>query len=160
MKAIIKASAMLFCVLISAALFAQEGYEMKEGETIVIDENGKVVGKNISVDKTSKINSGLTEMRYKPKDLPYYEDGSLKIPGYIYQGKPEVDAQNYKKAKHLLYQNNPAEYERIFGSKKQDNKIIVSEEEFEKLPEVKQNYITSHPEKYQIVNFRESNECK
>lgn len=129
--------------LLSINCFSQNGYEMKPGETVKVDQNGNVL--------TSKINPGPDANGTTVKTTSFNDDGTYKIPGYTPTGNASVDAQNYKKAKLLLYQNNPEEYHRIYDKPAQYKIVtVVSNEEFLSLPSVKQEYMLSHPELYFI----------
>lgn len=123
--------------------FSQNGYEMKLGETVNVDANGNVL--------SSKLNSGNSTTINSTKTTSYNDDGTYKIPGYTPSGNKSVDEQNYKKAKLLLYQNNPDEFNRIYNNPNVAKIVTtISNEEFLSLPENKQEYILSHPELYYI----------
>lgn len=149
------------CALLFSTLncYSQSGYEMKEGEIITVDKNGKILKTNMPTPETSKYNSEIIEKTTVEKNTIYFEDGSLKIPGYIYSGVKEVDEQSYKKAKYKLYNENPTEYEKWFGKKTKSAQVKVTMEEFSKMPDIKKQQILAHPEKYYFENPNEIKDC-
>ncbi|OFX57372.1 MAG: hypothetical protein A2046_01115 [Bacteroidetes bacterium GWA2_30_7] len=141
---------------------AQNGYEMKEGETIMLDENGKIIKSTVVPLNTQKYNSGIIQDNSSEKETIYNNDGSLKIPGYTPTGNASVDEQNYQKAKQLLYQNNPEEYKKWVKNASANNNSIkeISKEEFQKFPDNKKEYILEHPEKYYVEESLENSDSK
>lgn len=136
---------------LSSFLIQAQDLELNQGQSVKLDANGKVVS-----SATSKISSESPAGDNKNKDIIYNEDGTLKIPGYVPTGNPEIDKENYRKAKYLLYQNNPEEYNRLVKRVSGNNNIInVSFEEYSSLPVNKQEYMLEHPEKYFIegINY-------
>lgn len=130
--------------------FSQNGYEMKLGESVNVDANGNVL--------SSKFNPGVSTNTISTKTTSYNDDGTYKIPGYTPTGNKSVDEQNYKKAKLLLYQNNPDEFNRIYNNPNASKTVTtISNDEFLTFPENKQEYILSHPELYYLeFNNQES----
>ncbi|MBI4646921.1 MAG: hypothetical protein HY738_10095 [Bacteroidia bacterium] len=136
---------------ISMSSFSQSGYDMKEGETIYLDNEGNIIGTNMPEGITSKYRTDIPAAHSSKKNSSYNEDGTLKIPGYTPSGNKEADEQNYKKAKYLLYQNNYEEYQKIFDNVSSSQPVqIITPEEFNNLPENKQQQILTQPEKYKI----------
>lgn len=136
---------------LSSLLIQAQDLELNQGESVIIDANGKIVP-----SATSKVSSDITTGNNKNSDIIYNEDGTIKIPGYIPTGNPEIDKENYRKAKYLLYQNNPEEYNRLVKKVSDKYNIInVSFEEYSSLPVNKQDYMLEHPEKYFIegINY-------
>ena len=136
---------------ISSFFIQAQDLELNQGESVLIDANGKIVS-----SATSKISSEPPIGDNINKDIIYYDDGTLKIPGYIPTGNPEIDKETYRKAKYLLYQNNPEEYSKLVKNVSEKYIIInVSSEEYNSLPLNKQEYMLEHPEKYFIegINY-------
>jgi hypothetical protein len=135
---------------ISQLGFSQNGYEMKEGETIFINETGNILNSNMPEGNTSKLSVPIESISKEEKNSMYNEDGTFKIPGYTPTGIQSEDEKNYKQAKLLLFQNNPQEYDKWFGAKPSNVKIRVRIEEFQKMPEIKQRQILANPDKYYL----------
>lgn len=159
----------LKCTVIITVLFlltnfsiAQSGYEMKEGETIILDENGKIIKSTVVPINNSKYNPGIIQDNSAEKETIYNNDGRLKLPGYTPTGNASVDEQNYRKAKQLLYQNNPIEYNKWVKNASANNNSIkeISKEEFQKFPDNKKEYILEHPEKYYVEESIENSDSK
>jgi hypothetical protein len=143
--------------LISLNCFSQNGYEMREGETIVVDEYGHILNSNMPSQITSKVNLGTTYIRSEVDiNSNYNEDGTLKIPGYTPTGNKEVDESNYIKAKDVFMQTKPVEYQKWVEKNSPSVPVIeVKYEEFQIMPEIKKEYILSHSEKYHLQNPNE-----
>ncbi len=136
---------------LSSLIIQAQDLELKQGESVKLDANGKVISSS-----TSKISRDVTTVNNKNSDIIYNDDGTVRIPGYIPTGNPEIDKENYRKAKYLLYQNNPEEYSRLVKKVSDNFNIInVSSEEFNSLPVNKQEFMLEHPEKYFIegINY-------
>jgi hypothetical protein len=151
-----------FLLFIASCLFTMksfsQGYEMKEGETIIVDEYGHVLSTNMpstnntNVNPNSKVNSGITYI-YKESDpnSNYNEDGTYKIPGYTPTGNKQEDEMNYQKAKKAFMENNPEEYKKWV--EKNSPKVPIMEVKYEEyilMPDAKKQYILAHPEKYYL----------
>lgn len=135
--------------LISFPCFSQTGYDMREGETITVDENGHILNSNMNAS-TTKFPPKMEITNSSEKKSIYNDDGTFKIPGYNPTGIKEVDDQNYEKAKFALYQNDPKEYNKWFGPQPDDGRVIVRAEEFKKMPDIKRQQILANPSKYYI----------
>lgn len=143
-------------LLFASDCFAQTDYPMNENETIIIDDKGNIIKKLPQPPAELKYNPEMETNEIPVRKTEYTDDGRIMIPGYVPTGNPAVDEENYKKAKLLLYQNNPEEYKRLLSKYTGHNIVItVSYEEFISLPANKQEYMLSHPEKYFIENMPE-----
>lgn len=136
-------------LIISFPCFSQNTTEIKEGEIISVDINGNMLNTNIPPEYSTKQTPPMVNASSE-KNSVFNDDGTLKIPGYAPTGIQSADEANYKQAKLLLYQNNPQEYEKWFGKKNNNVKIKVRVEEFQKMPEIKQQQILANPDKYYL----------
>jgi len=100
-----------------------------------------------NIEKSSDLKSQTTISNQK--ELPAYQD----------TGNPELDAQNYKKAKEEWITKNPAAYQKMISASsntkvKNENRstlIKISSEEYEKLTPEKQIFIKENTHLYTIV---------
>jgi hypothetical protein len=69
----------------------------------------------------------------------------INFPVFINTGNADLDNENYKKAKDAWVLANPEKYKQMIST---NSLIVISKEEFLKLPIERQNEITGHPEKY------------
>lgn len=151
-----KSALCIFLFIFSSSIFlvAQNDYQIKPGEVIIIDEEGKIVNSNSR--STSKYNPGIINTSNSSmKESDYNEDGTPKLPGYSPTGNQEVDAQNYKKAKHLFYQNHPSEFkqwqEKYNTPNHPSHVQEIKQEELDKFPKNKQQLILGNPGKYKVI---------
>jgi len=144
-------------LFISLSGYGQNGYQMKEGETIFINENGTILNSNMPHESTLKQTPPMENTSLIEKNSIYNDDGTFKIPGYTPTGVKSTDEENYKTAKLNLYENNRQEYEKWFGPKPMTVKIRVRLEEFQKMPEVKQQQILANPDKFYLEDSNNNN---
>jgi hypothetical protein len=152
-------------VFITALLFgtfcmAQTGQTLEPGQSMTLDVNGNLVT-SITIDEQNT-NGKIQNLQpiSEVEDYQFNADGTLKLPGYKPTGNAETDAELYKKAKYLLFQNNPEEYQRIFMQ--QEMKMTprrILYDEFITFPENKRNHILANPEKYQVI-MPNNDDCK
>ena len=145
-----------FFFLFSAGLSAQNDYQMKPGETIIVDIEGRILNSNKNPQAFSKYNPGSAGKSDRDlTDSDFNDDGTPKLPGYKPTGNGVVDAENYKKAKYLFYQNKPAEFkqwqEKYNRPPHEGHFQEIRKEEFDKLPPAKQQLIQNNHGKYKIV---------
>ena len=145
-------------LVISANSFAQNGYEMKQGETISVDINGKMLNQSQQTAVESKKEVIQTSVNNE-KESVYYDNGRFKIPGYTPSSDPKVDEENYYAAKRNLLEKNPQEYEKWFGKTQNNFRIAVRIEEFQKMPDIKKQQILANPSKYYIEDANINPDC-
>ncbi len=73
------------------------------------------------------------------------QNEKINFPVFINTGNADLDNENYKKAKDAWVLANPEKYKQMIST---NSLIVISKEEFLKLPIERQNEITGHPEKY------------
>ncbi len=137
---------------------AQSGYEMKEGETISVDVNGNILHSNMPNSGSSKVPAQVTVSNVEKNSI-YHDNGRFKIPGYVPSDNPADDEESYKTAKYMLYQKNPQEFEKWFGSTPANTRVIVRSEEFQKMPDIKKQQILANPAKYYIEDSNINPDC-
>lgn len=139
---------LLFAFLANSSI--GQDYQMKTGEIILVDPDGRIIGSNTH----SKYNSGKPSSPSN-KESDYNDDGTPKIPGYKPTGNPSVDAENYKKAKFQLYQNQEKykKWQEKFGQPPHHNHIKeIKHKEYAKMPPAKQQHVKNNPDKYKLVD--------
>ena len=159
-KSICLTTILLGILLCFATYTKAQGYEMKEGEVITIDRDGRLLNTNMPPSAKTKFNPGtsMQQKSDKPESI-YNDDGTPKIPGYKPTGNAEIDAQNYRKAKYLFYSKDPNGYDNwvkkySIPPRVQDVKL----DEFVRMPEEKKQQIISQPNKYRIVKNTQNQE--
>jgi hypothetical protein len=80
----------------------------------------------------------------KNTDLP------LDYPIYISTGNPTLDEENYKQAKLLWYATHTDLTKTFLSSRNIDDKLIISQEQFDALPQSRKEFILANPEQYSI----------
>jgi hypothetical protein len=150
MKTIFQLFILAFLFISLPGYSQNNGYEMREGETIFINETGTILNSNMPVGSTTKQAPPMENTSLTEKKSLFNDDGTLKIPGYTPTGVKSVDEENYKQAKLRFYQDNPQEYEKLVNKVNHSFKVRVSVEEFQKMPEIKQQQILANPDKYYL----------
>lgn len=69
---------------------------------------------------------------------------------YKVTGNANADAKLYLEAKEKFISSNPVKYKEWVGENTSLDKLSISKEEFNKLPESKKNYILANPNKYSV----------
>jgi len=71
------------------------------------------------------------------------------VPKYVNTGNSTQDNENYRIAKEKWIKENPEKYASV-ANKNSLSKQVISKKDFDKMPKVRQDYLLSHPEKFEI----------
>ena len=151
--------ALLFlCLIIFTGFsYSQNLYNMNSGESITVDENGHILHSgNSTITKTS---SPITSSTIIKEESNYYENGKMKIPGYFPSEDPKEDEERYRTAKVELLEHNPDLFNKIFNITPSNIRVMVSVEEFQKMPDIKKQQILANPAKYYIEDVNTNHDC-
>lgn len=102
------------------------------------------VAVNPNLNKVEE-SSNLSKEQQEMNEKTLKEKGKTAFPVFVNTGNQTLDNENYKKAKDAWVQANPDEYIKMNSI---NSVIVISKEDFKKLPVDRQNEITGHPEKY------------
>lgn len=80
----------------------------------------------------------------------YSEPSSLPtdFPKYVDTGNPTADMAKYQSDKSVWYSANPERAKQYIGN--QGDKKIMTNDEFQALPEKRKQHVLAHPELYEI----------